>query len=108
MRSEGFWNLPNTLTVLRIFAVPWMVWILWDVPTVWEARLAMAIFVIAMIFAFDLSECALDVKQELHAVVVHLLTMLIDAQEYEALELFEDVHGVFIVLITQGERPFDL
>jgi len=49
LRSEGFWNLPNTLTVLRIFAVPWMVWILWEVPTVWEARLAMAIFVVAMI-----------------------------------------------------------
>ena len=49
MRSEGFWNLPNSLTVLRIVVVPLMVWILWETPTVTEAKVAMAIFVAAMI-----------------------------------------------------------
>ena len=56
----------------------------------------------------DLFERAVDVAQELHALVMHLLAMLIEAQEDETLKLFEDSHGVFIVLITQGERPFDL
>ena len=49
MKKNGFWNLPNTLTVLRIAAVPLMVWVLWNPPDVWMARLAMAIFVTAMI-----------------------------------------------------------
>lgn len=49
MKNQGFWNLPNSLTVLRIVMVPLMVWILWETPTVWEARLAMTIFVAAMI-----------------------------------------------------------
>lgn len=46
---SGFWNLPNTLTVLRIAAVPLMVWVLWNPPGVWMARLAMTIFVVAMV-----------------------------------------------------------
>ncbi len=49
MKTNGFWNLPNTLTVLRIAAVPLMVWVLWTPPGIWMARLAMAIFVTAMI-----------------------------------------------------------
>ena len=61
-----------------------------------------------MIFAFDLFKCALDMQKELHTVLMHLLAMLIDAKEDEAFELFEDYQAVFIVLITQGERPFDL
>ncbi len=48
-KRSGFWNLPNTLTLLRIAAVPLMVWVLWTPPGVWMARLAMAIFVTAMI-----------------------------------------------------------
>ena len=49
MKRDGFWNLPNTLTVMRIAAVPLMVWVLWNPPGIWMARLAMAIFVTAMI-----------------------------------------------------------
>jgi CDP-diacylglycerol--glycerol-3-phosphate 3-phosphatidyltransferase len=49
MKRSGFWNLPNTLTVLRIAAVPFMVWVLWTPPGVWMARLAMTIFVTAMV-----------------------------------------------------------
>ena len=49
MKTNGFWNLPNPLTVLRIAAVPLMVWVLWTPPGIWMARLAMAIFVTAMI-----------------------------------------------------------
>jgi len=49
VKKNGFWNLPNTLTVMRIAAVPIMVWILWTPPGVWMARLACTIFVVAMI-----------------------------------------------------------
>ena len=52
-----------------------------------------------MIFTPDLPECALDVIEELHTVVVYLLTMLIDAEKDEAFELFEDSHGVFVLLV---------
>ncbi len=49
MKGKGFWNLPNTLTIIRIAVVPVMVLLLLDTPSKWEARLAMTIFVAAMI-----------------------------------------------------------
>jgi len=49
VRREGFWNLPNSLTVLRMLLVPVMVWLLWDEPGPGEGILPCAIFVFAMI-----------------------------------------------------------
>lgn len=49
LRRKGFWNLPNTLTVLRIVLVPVMVVLLWDDPSQEELRSAWIIFVGAMI-----------------------------------------------------------
>ena len=49
MKKDGFWNLPNSLTVARICAVPIMVVVLWNPPGVWMARLACTVFAIAMI-----------------------------------------------------------
>ena len=48
-RRPGFWNLPNALTVARMFAVPVMVVLLWDEPSQLESYLACAVFVIAML-----------------------------------------------------------
>ena len=56
MKKDTFWNLPNTLTVLRIALVPVMVVLLWvdpsqpyQVPERWVCILTMSIFVGAMI-----------------------------------------------------------
>ena len=49
MKSKGFWNLPNSLTVLRILLVPVMVWMLLEEPTQLEAQISVVIFVAAMI-----------------------------------------------------------
>lgn len=49
LKGPGFWNLPNTLTVIRILMVPLMVAIMWDEPTVLENVLGCIIFVVAMI-----------------------------------------------------------
>jgi len=48
-KSKGFWNLPNTLTVIRIFAVPVMVVVLLESPSEMEAVVACVIFVVAMV-----------------------------------------------------------
>ena len=48
-RRPGFWNLPNALTVARMFAVPFMVVLLWDEPSQVQSYLACAVFVIAML-----------------------------------------------------------
>lgn len=47
--TPGFWNLPNSLTVLRIACVPLVVALLWDTPTLLESQLAFWVFVGAMI-----------------------------------------------------------
>jgi len=49
VKRQGFWNLPNSLTVARIAVVPLMVWLLYTTPTRLEAALACVIFVVAMI-----------------------------------------------------------
>ena len=49
LKGPGFWNLPNTLTVIRILAVPVMVALLWDEPTPVGNLVACVIFVAAMI-----------------------------------------------------------
>lgn len=46
---KGFWNLPNTLTVIRIAMVPVMVWLLWDEPKGAELTAAFLVFVGAML-----------------------------------------------------------
>jgi len=48
-KSQPFWNLPNTLTVIRICCVPVMVYLLWDKPDLLESQLAFWIFIGAMI-----------------------------------------------------------
>jgi CDP-diacylglycerol--glycerol-3-phosphate 3-phosphatidyltransferase len=49
MRSPGFWNLPNSNTVARLFLVPVMVYLLWSPPTEMEWFAAFVIFIVAMI-----------------------------------------------------------
>ena len=49
LRRQAFWNLPNSLTVLRIVLVPVMVVLLWDDPSIEALRLSWVIFVGAMI-----------------------------------------------------------
>lgn len=49
MASGGFWNIPNTLTVLRILMVPVMVVLLWDAPSPSELTAAWFVFVGAMV-----------------------------------------------------------
>ena len=44
-----FWNLPNILTLMRIGAIPFVAGMLWNPPKPWEAILACALFVIAML-----------------------------------------------------------
>ncbi len=47
--SGGFWNLPNSLTVLRMALIPLVVWLLSDEPVYWEHMAAFVLFVGAMI-----------------------------------------------------------
>lgn len=47
--ASGFWNLPNTLTVIRMALVPVVVWLLSDEPEYWEHMAAFVLFVGAMI-----------------------------------------------------------
>jgi CDP-diacylglycerol--glycerol-3-phosphate 3-phosphatidyltransferase len=49
LRRQAFWNLPNTLTVLRICLVPVMVVLLWEDPTPEALNWSWFIFVGAMI-----------------------------------------------------------
>lgn len=49
MNRQGFWNLPNSLTVLRIALVPFMVVLLWGPPSHAEKAAGFVIFVGAMI-----------------------------------------------------------
>ena len=49
MKRKGFWNLPNSLTVLRILLVPVMVALLWETPSFLVCQITVAIFVFAMI-----------------------------------------------------------
>lgn len=49
MKRDGFWNLPNSLTVARVVLVPVMVWLLWDDPTQLEMQIGFVVFVGAMI-----------------------------------------------------------
>ncbi len=48
-RRPGWTNLPMLITLGRLAAVPVLVGMLWTEPGVWEARAAMAVFVIAML-----------------------------------------------------------
>ena len=51
MRNTGFWNLPNSLTVARIVAVPFMVFLLWDMPTASECWLAFLVLFEQVLYA---------------------------------------------------------
>jgi CDP-diacylglycerol--glycerol-3-phosphate 3-phosphatidyltransferase len=48
-KSKGFWNLPNTITVVRCALVPVMVALLWNEPNRSQAILACVIFVAGML-----------------------------------------------------------
>ncbi len=48
-KQQGFWNLPNTITVARCFAVPIMVALLWREPDATWAPIACGVFVVAMV-----------------------------------------------------------
>jgi CDP-diacylglycerol--glycerol-3-phosphate 3-phosphatidyltransferase len=48
-RRKGFWNLPNTITVVRCALAPVMVALLWNTPNETEAIVAMVVFVGAML-----------------------------------------------------------
>lgn len=48
-RSTGFWNLPNTITVVRCLMVPVMVVLLWDKPDRMSGAIACVVFVAAML-----------------------------------------------------------
>ncbi len=49
MRKGTFWNLPNILTIGRMWMVPVMVYLLWDQPTSTECWIGFFVFVGAMI-----------------------------------------------------------
>ena len=49
IKGPGFWNLPNTITVVRIVLVPVLVWLLMNEPTPLEDIIAFTIFVGAML-----------------------------------------------------------
>lgn len=48
-KQKGFWNLPNTITVVRCCLVPVMVAVLWEKPDRFMGMVAMIIFVGAML-----------------------------------------------------------
>jgi CDP-diacylglycerol---glycerol-3-phosphate 3-phosphatidyltransferase len=48
-KRKGFWNLPNTITVIRCAAVPVMVALLWKEPDRTMGMVACVIFVVAML-----------------------------------------------------------
>lgn len=76
MKSQGFWNLPNSLTVARIAVVPVMVALLWDTPEPWEAVMACVVFVVAMLT--DIVDGYLARKWNLVSVVGAFLDPLAD------------------------------
>ncbi len=49
MKNRGFWNLPNTLTVMRMALIPVVVVLLNGEPQIWECFSAGVIFIIAML-----------------------------------------------------------
>ncbi len=49
IKGPGFWNLPNTLTVIRMLLVPVMVLVMWEDATPFMNYLGCFIFVAAMI-----------------------------------------------------------
>ena len=65
-KSKGFWNLPNTITVVRCMLVPVMVALLWNEPSRTESIVACAIFVGAMLS--DILDGYLARKWELQSV----------------------------------------
>jgi CDP-diacylglycerol--glycerol-3-phosphate 3-phosphatidyltransferase len=75
-KSKGFWNLPNTITVLRCLMVPVMVALLWNRPSPLEAALACVIFVVAMLS--DILDGYLARKWDLQSVAGAFLDPLAD------------------------------
>lgn len=75
-KSKGFWNLPNTITVVRCFLVPVMVAILWKEPSRMMAAAACVIFVGAMLS--DILDGYLARKWNLQSVAGAFLDPLAD------------------------------
>jgi CDP-diacylglycerol--glycerol-3-phosphate 3-phosphatidyltransferase len=75
-KSKGFWNLPNTITVIRCALVPVMVALLWNEPGRWQAAIACAVFVIGMLS--DILDGYLARKWNLQSVAGAFLDPLAD------------------------------
>lgn len=75
-RKPGFWNLPNTITILRTVFVPVMVYLLWDRPSLPQAIVACTIFVGAMLL--DLVDGWLARKWDLQSATGAFLDPLAD------------------------------
>lgn len=75
-KRKGFWNLPNTITVIRMVFVPVMVVLLWDRPDAAQSVLACVIFVVAMLS--DILDGYLARKWELQSVMGAFLDPLAD------------------------------
>lgn len=75
-RRKGFWNLPNTITVLRTLFVPVVMALLWTEPDLLRAAIACAVFVVAMLL--DLVDGWLARKWDLQSVIGAFLDPLAD------------------------------
>lgn len=75
-KSKGFWNLPNTITVMRCLLVPVMVLVLWNEPDRVGGIVACAIFVGAMLS--DVLDGYLARKWGLQSIVGAFLDPLAD------------------------------
>jgi CDP-diacylglycerol--glycerol-3-phosphate 3-phosphatidyltransferase len=75
-RRPGFWNLPNTITILRTLFVPVVMWLIWDKPSQMQSVVACAVFVVAMLL--DLVDGWLARKWDLQSVIGAFLDPLAD------------------------------
>lgn len=75
-RRKGFWNLPNTITVLRTLFVPVVMALLWSKPDPTQSIVACVVFVVAMLL--DLVDGWLARKWDLQSVIGAFLDPLAD------------------------------
>jgi CDP-diacylglycerol--glycerol-3-phosphate 3-phosphatidyltransferase len=75
-RKKRFWNLPNTITVMRTIFVPVVVALLWERPDFFRAMIATGVFIVAMLL--DLVDGWLARKWDLQSVMGAFLDPLAD------------------------------
>lgn len=75
-RRKGFWNLPNTITILRTLFVPVVMGLMWSEPGLIRAIVACTVFVVAMLL--DLVDGWLARKWDLQSVIGAFLDPLAD------------------------------